>query len=123
MDEKSLGPINSGKFDLSTGSWVSEPENYLQYKKLVFDERDGSDLSLTFIEIKGDHKELLTRASSRIYIIHSGDFTFQIADLLEFSATTGDAIYIKRGDRYRFTGNGSYFVINGPAFKDGDDIY
>jgi mannose-6-phosphate isomerase-like protein (cupin superfamily) len=123
MNEQSSAPINSGKFDLSKGPWISEPENFLQYKKLIFGERDGSDLSLTFIEIKGEHKELLTKASSRIYLIHSGDFTFQISNLSEFSVTAGDAVYIKRGDPYRFTGNGTYFVINGPAFKDGDDIY
>jgi mannose-6-phosphate isomerase-like protein (cupin superfamily) len=123
MDEKSLEPINSGKFDLSKGPWISEPENFLQYQKLVFGERDGFDLSLTFIEIQGEHRQLLTKASSRIYLIHSGDFRFQIGTLSEFSATAGDAIYIKRGDPYRFTGYGSYFVINGPAFKIGDDIY
>ena len=105
MNEESLDPMSSGKFDLSKGSWVSEPENFLQYKKLIFGERDGSDLSLTFIEIQGEHRELLTKASSRIYIIHSGDFRFQIGSSLEFSATSGDAIYIKRGDPYRFTGN------------------
>ncbi len=113
----------SGKIEIDQIPWRSEPDNNLNYKQLISAKEHGPDLSVTYIEIDGDHHELRTEASSRIYFLIKGDFRFVINGQESFDATTGDLIYIKRGDRYSFSGHGRYLVINGPAFQSGDDIY
>ena len=113
----------SGKIKISQLPWLPETDNNLHYKQLISAEEHGPDISVTLIEIDGDHHELKTNASTRIYSLISGEFSFVINDEESFDATAGDLIYIERGDRYRFSGHGQYLVINGPAFQSGDDIY
>lgn len=113
----------SGKIGIHELPWLPEPDNNLRFKQLISAKDHGPDISVTYIEIDGDHHELRTEASSRIYFLVSGNFSFVVNDHESFDATSGDLIYIKRGDRYRFSGRGRYLVINGPAFQSGDDIY
>lgn len=113
----------SGKIEIDQLPWLPEPDNHLKYKQLITALEHGPDISITLIEIDGDHHELRTDSSSRIYLLMSGDFNFVINDQESFKAVAGELIYIKRGDRYRFSGQGRYLVINGPAFQSGDDIY
>lgn len=113
----------SGKIGIEEIPWLSETDNNLKYKQLISAKEHGPDISITLIEIDGDHHELRTDSSSRVYFLIEGEFKFVINDTSSFQATTGELIYIKRGDRYRFSGHGRYLVINGPAFQSGDDIY
>lgn len=113
----------SGKIDTSEIPWLPEPDNSLKYKMLISAKEYGPDISVTLIEIDGDHHELRTDSSSRIYLLIRGEFSFTINDVESFDAAAGDLIYIERGDRYKFSGHGQYLVINGPAFQSGDDIY
>ncbi len=103
--------------------WTSEPDNHLQYKALISSKIHGPDISMTLIKIDGEHLELKTDSSSRIYLLLSGELTFTINSEQTFSAHALDSVYIKRGDRYSFRGKAEYVVINGPAFQAGDDIY
>ena len=113
----------SGKMEIDQIPWTDEPDNHLRFKPLVTAKEHGVDISATFIEIDGEHHELKTDSSSRLYVLLSGTYTFTINDEESFKAIEGDLVYIKRGDRYRFTGKGRYLVINAPAFQPGDDIY
>lgn len=112
----------SGKIDHNAMNWSDEPDNHIRYKQLISALVHGPDISVTLVDIDGEHLELKTDASSRVYVILEGDFTFHVAGST-FSATKDDVILIDRGDIYSFGGKGKYLVINGPAFKSGDDIY
>lgn len=113
----------SGKIEIDQIPWLPEPDNNLNYKQLISAKEHGPDISVTFIEINGEHHELRTESSSRVYFLIKGNFTFVINGQRSFDVATGDLVFIKRGDRYKFSGNGQYLVINGPAFQSGDDIY
>lgn len=113
----------SGLISHQNLEWIDEPDNHLRYKLLVTAKDHGADISATYIEIDGDHHELKTEASSRLYLLLTGTFAFTINGENTFDASEGDLVYVRRGDHYRFTGKGRYLVINGPAFQPGDDIY
>lgn len=102
---------------------VLESSNHLSYQKLVYAEFDGPDLSITSVDISGEHRPLRTDASTRVYYILSGDFIFTIEGEMPISASDGDAVIIYRSSAYGFVGSGKYLVINGPAFQEGDDQY
>ena len=113
---------SSGKIDHLDMKWSEEPDNQIRYKQLISSLVHGPDISVTLVDIDGEHLELKTEASSRVYVILDGDFTFHVPDST-FTANKDDVILIQRGDIYSFSGKGKYLVINGPAFKSGDDIY
>jgi mannose-6-phosphate isomerase-like protein (cupin superfamily) len=113
---------SSGKIDHLEMKWTDEPDNQIRYKQLISSLIHGPDISVTLVDIDGDHLELKTEASSRVYVILEGNFTFHVPGST-FTSTKDDVILIKRGDIYSFSGKGKYLVINGPAFKSGDDIY
>jgi mannose-6-phosphate isomerase-like protein (cupin superfamily) len=113
---------SSGRIDHLGMDWTDEPDNQIRYKQLISSLLHGPDISVTLVDIDGDHLELKTEASSRVYVILEGNFTFHVPGST-FTATKEDVILIKRGDIYSFSGKGKYLVINGPAFKSGDDIY
>ena len=111
-----------GKIDQGAISWSEEADNHIKYKQLITSAIHGPDISVTLVDIDGEHLELRTDASSRLYVILDGDFTFTIEGST-FSAGKSDIILVSRGEVYSFSGKGQYLVINGPAFKSGDDIY
>lgn len=113
---------NSGKFDQDLIPWSDEPDNHIRYKQLISSLIHGPDISVTLVEIDGEHLELKSDASSRVYVILDGEFAFHVAGT-SFPATKDDVVLIDRGDIYSFSGKGKYLVINGPAFTPGDDIY
>jgi mannose-6-phosphate isomerase-like protein (cupin superfamily) len=102
---------------------VREENNHLTLRKLVNTVDDGPDLSVTWVKIDGEHGALSTKASTRVYYILQGEFVFRIDDQEDLRATEGDAITICRECIYSFIGKGSYLVINGPGFQEGDDKY
>ncbi|MGA0866829.1 MAG: hypothetical protein ACO39X_05120 [Candidatus Nanopelagicaceae bacterium] len=113
---------NSGKINHAALNWTDETDNHIKYKQLISYLSHGPDISVTLVEIDGEHLELKSDASSRVYVILDGHFTFHVPGST-FPATKDDVILIKKGDIYSFSGRGKYLVINGPAFKSGDDIY
>lgn len=102
---------------------IHESSNDLTYWKLVHAEVDGGDLSVTSVEIAGKHRRLKTDASTRVYYILSGDFVFSIQDEEPIYASNNDVLVVYPSSEYEFVGTGKYLVINGPAFRDGDDQY
>jgi len=120
----------SRKLSGSESDWISEESNSLKFLRLLKGETDGPDLSVTLVEIEGEHRELRTLNSSRLYVILDGTFHFTVTPqnhstetATAIEATKNDVILIERGDWYRFVGTGKYLVINGPAIRPGDDIY
>ena len=111
-----------GKIDQGAINWSEESENHLRYKQLITSAAHGPDISVTLVDIDGEHRELRTDSSSRMYVILDGEFTFTIEGTT-FQAVKNDIILVARGEVYSFNGKGKYLVINGPAFKSGDDIY
>ena len=111
-----------GKIDQGAISWSVEEDNHLKYKQLITSSTHGPDISVTLVEIDGEHLELRTDKSSRLYVLLDGNFTFTIEGST-FSAVKNDIILVSRGEVYSFSGKGQYLVINGPAFKSGDDQY
>lgn len=102
---------------------IHEDSNHLSLRKLVNSDEDGWDVSVTWVEIDGRHPTLRTDASTRVYYILDGDFNFIINGEAEIVAGPGDSVVIYRSCTYEFNGTGSYLVINGPAFQEGDDRY
>lgn len=113
---------NSGRVTQEDIQWSPEPDNNLSYKQLITSKIHGPDISVTLVDIDGEHLELRTDSSSRLYVIYEGEFTFTIEGST-FAAKEEDVILISRGEIYSFRGKGRYLVINSPAFKSGDDIY
>lgn len=109
--------------DSSVVNEVHERSNHLTYRKLVHADIDGRDLSVTSVEIAGEHRRLKTDASTRVYYILSGDFVFTIRDEEPINASDNDVVVIYRSSEYGFVGTGKYLVLNGPAFQEGDDQY
>lgn len=112
----------SGRVDIESIEWADEPDNHIRYKQLITALEHGPDISVTLVDIDGEHLELRTDVSSRLYVLLEGDFSFTIEEST-FKASKEDVILIARGETYSFSGKGKYLVINSPAFKDGDDIY
>lgn len=112
----------SGRVAHEEFAWSPEPDNHLKYKQLLTSKLHGPDISVTLVEIDGEHLELRTDSSSRVYVIYEGEFTFDIEGST-FTAKEEDVIRVARGETYSFSGTGRYLVINGPAFQSGDDIY
>jgi len=112
----------SGRVVKEEMAWSPEPDNHLKYKQLLTSKSHGPDISVTLVEIDGEHLELRTDSSSRVYVIYEGEFTFTIEGST-FSAKKEDVVRIARGETYSFLGKGRYLVINSPAFRIADDIY
>ena len=110
---------------IRSNSLDSSPEisNNLVMRQLVKSEKDGPDLSVTWVAIDGNHRSLKTDASTRVYYILEGEFQFSFDDSPNMTATDGDVVVIYKSSVYGFTGTGKYLVINGPAFREGDDVY
>ena len=113
---------NSGRVSQETIQCSPEPDNNLTYKQLITSKIHGPDISVTLVDIDGEHLELRTDSSSRLYVIYEGEFTFTIEGSA-FAVKEEDVVLISRGETYSFKGKGRYLVINSPAFKSGDDIY
>lgn len=117
-------PVNP-KFKLlkGEGAWLSEPDNHLQYLSLLDRNVFNGAISITKVAIDGKHLELITKSNVRIYILISGNLTFQIEDQQGIQLEPGVILTLESGTRYSLEGKAEYFVINAPAFKDSDDVY
>jgi mannose-6-phosphate isomerase-like protein (cupin superfamily) len=102
---------------------IGEPGHPLVMRRLVDRERHGDAMSITWIQIWGEHRRLRTDASQRAYVILNGSGRFQWGEEEPVTAGAGDVVLIPRGVDYELSGWFTYLVINAPAFADGDDIY
>jgi mannose-6-phosphate isomerase-like protein (cupin superfamily) len=102
---------------------IEEPSNDLVMRKLVDAAAGGGDLSVTWVRIEGSHRPLRTDATTRLYYVVEGAGWFELGDEPRFDIRTGDVVVVSRGTPYALGGDLTYLVINGPAFREGDDLY
>jgi len=98
---------------------IDEPSNDLVMKKL----HSGGDLSLTWVRVDGTHRRLRTDASTRLYYIVGGEGWFELGDEPRLELRPADVVVVPRGTPYALGGSLTYLVINGPGFREGDDVY
>ena len=103
---------------------IDEPSNDLVMRKLVDAAAGGGgDLSVTLVRIGGRHRPLRTDASTRLYYVVQGEGWFELGEEPRIEIRTGDVVVVPRGVPYGLGGRLTYLVVNGPAFREGDDIY
>ena len=101
---------------------IEEPENNVRLAPLL--DAAGSDLlSVTYVEIDGRHAPLRTDRSDRAYYVVDGPLRFLFENAEARDAQTGSLVLIGQGEGYALEGRGRYLVINGPAFREGDDVW
>jgi len=102
---------------------VAVPADAVAMRPLVRAAEHGPDLSLTWVRLSGRHRRLRTDRSTRVYYVLDGEARFTVGEAPPFAATAGDAVVVPRGTPYAFEGEMTYLVVNGPAFREGDDVY
>jgi mannose-6-phosphate isomerase-like protein (cupin superfamily) len=102
---------------------IDEPSNDLVMRRLVDAATGGGDLSVTWVRISGSHRPLRTDASTRLYYVLDGGGWFSLGDDPRFDIAAGDTVVVPRGTAYALGGELTYLVVNGPAFREGDDVY
>jgi hypothetical protein len=116
----------SGKYELISNQStreLPEPENNLILKTLLNSIKSDGAISVTEVEISGEHRRLRTNSILRTYYLVSGSLEFTIDGEPGINMQSGDVLTLKEGCEYSLKGNAKYLVINTPAFKDGDDTY
>ena len=102
---------------------ILEPENSLELKTLLNAAKSNSAISVTEVEISGEHLRLKTNSILRTYYLVSGSLEFEVDGETGIFLNPGDLLTLKQGCEYNLKGNAKYLVMNTPAFKDGDDTY
>ena len=102
---------------------ILEPENSLELKTLLNSAKSNSAISVTEVEISGEHLRLRTNSILRTYYLVSGSLEFEIDGENGIFLNPGDLLTLKQGCEYSLKGHAKYLVMNTPAFKDGDDTY
>lgn len=102
---------------------IDEPSNDLVMRRLVDDATGGGDLTVTWVRLSGRHRPLRTDRSTRVYYVVDGEGWFTLGDRPEAAIRAGDVVVVPRGVEYALGGDLTYLVVNGPAFRPGDDVY
>ncbi|MEJ6626866.1 MAG: hypothetical protein QNL32_03280 [Actinomycetes bacterium] len=102
---------------------IPEPENSLKLKTLLNSMKSDGAISVTEVEISGEHRRLKTNSILRTYYLLSGSLEFEIDGEPGINMQVGDILTLKQDCEYSLKGSAKYLVINTPAFKDGDDTY
>jgi hypothetical protein len=102
---------------------ILEPENSLELKTLLNSAKSNSAISVTEVEISGEHRRLRTNSILRTYYLVSGSLEFEVDGKTGIFLNPGDLLTLKQGCEYSLKGYAKYLVMNTPAFKDGDDTY
>lgn len=101
---------------------VEEAENELVLRALLSPEESAADLSVTWVELAGHHRRLVTDRSTRLYLVVDGRGTITVdEEILEVER--GDLVVIPPGTPYHLDGDLIYVVMNQPGFREGDDRY
>ena len=101
---------------------ITENGHPLVMYRLLDRARHTDGLSVTWVQLWGEHSRMRTVASERIYVVVAGNGTFQVGDDPTEMVGPGDVVLVPRNIGYQFEGNFTYLVLNAPAFADGDDI-
>jgi mannose-6-phosphate isomerase-like protein (cupin superfamily) len=102
---------------------IDEPSNNLVMRRLVDAATGEGDLSVTWVRLSGRHRRLRTDRSTRVYYVVEGEGQFTLGDEPDATIRTGDVVVVPRGVAYALGGDLTYLVVNGPAFRAGDDVY
>lgn len=121
-EEKSMSP-RSKKIDFKKLPQIVEPQNDLVLKQLLSAEESNGALSVTWVELDGKHRPLISHSRLRVYVVISGSFTFTVNESVVYHLEKNDALTLNPGSRYSLSGNGEYVVLNVPAFTQDDDEY
>ena len=116
----------TGKYELISNqaiAEIAEPENSLHLKTLLNSVKSDGAISVTEVEISGEHQRLRTNSILRTYYLVSGSLEFEVDGENGIFLNPGDLLTLKQGCEYSLKGNAKYLVMNTPAFKDGDDTY
>ena len=116
----------SDKYELTSNNSVPkvlEPENALELKTLLNSANSAGAVSVTEVEISGEHRKLRTNSILRTYYLVSGSLEFEIDGETGINMKPGDILTLQKNCEYSLKGNAKYLVMNTPAFKDGDDTY
>ncbi len=97
-------------------------EGYPLVMRRMVDRGMAPGISITWVRIWGDHQRMRTDEADRAYYIVEGTGSFEVGDEPAAAVATGDVVLIPKGTPYAFTGQMTYLVMNGPAFRDGSDI-
>lgn len=102
---------------------ILEPENNLELKTLLNSAKSNGAISVSEVEISGEHRRLRTNSILRTYYLVSGSLEFEVDGETGIVLNEGDLLTLKQGCEYSLTGVAKYLVMNTPAFEDGDDTY
>ena len=118
--------LMSGKYELISNQAtpeLPEPENNLKLKTLLNSIKSDGAISVTEVEILGEHRRLRTNSILRTYYLVSGTLEFTIDGESGINMQAGDVLTLQKNCDYSLKGTAKYLVVNTPAFKDGDDTY
>ena len=101
---------------------ITEDGHPLVMYRLLDRRRHIDALSVTWVQLWGEHSRMRTAASERCYVIVAGRGAFQVGDEPSASVGPGDIVLVPRDVGYQFEGHFTYLVLNAPAFADGDDV-
>ena len=116
----------SGKYELISNQStpeIAELENSLKLKTLLNSIKSDGAISVTEVEISGEHRRLRTNSILRTYYLVKGSLEFTIDGESGIKMQAGDVLTLQKNCDYSLKGTAKYLVINTPAFKDGDDTY
>jgi len=116
----------SGKYEVISNQStpeLPEPENNLKLKTLLNSIKSDGAISVTEVEISGEHRRLRTNSILRTYYLVTGSLEFTIDGESGINMQAGDVLTLQKDCDYSLKGTAKYLVINTPAFKDGDDTY
>jgi mannose-6-phosphate isomerase-like protein (cupin superfamily) len=95
--------------------------NPLVMKRAINRDEHSPHISVTWVRIDGHHGRMVCNASDRVYYIINGSGRFELDGGSPADVNSGDLVFIPNGVPYVFDGKMDYLVMNGPAFKPGDD--
>ena len=101
----------------------SEAENPISFRRIIWRDRHGAGISMTWIRLKGRHRRIVCHESDRVYYILAGKADFRLGEAPAQKTAAGDSVFIPAGTPYDFDGEIDYLVMNGPAFLPGSDVY
>ena len=100
---------------------ITEPGYPLIMRQVVTRDK-AAGLSVTWVQIWGEHPGMRTDEADRVYYVIEGTGSFKVGDEPSGDVAAGDVVLIPRGIPYWFSGDMTYLVMNGPAFRPGSDV-
>lgn len=109
--------------DPQTVPLVVEQENALVLRTLAGQASGCPAISVTWVELDGHHRRLVSGPGTRAYFVLSGRLRFKCSGFEDIEAEKEHLLLLPPRTEYEIDGQGTYLVINAPAFQEGDDLY